>query len=739
MKKESKKRKKNYIKNVFSIYSVWEIIQITSVMIISIGLIDWYDIPSTRIHFNNFTIGIVILFGIFIVTTIKRLYLQEILKIVAINAIELWVCVGIIFSVGYFVFVTILNMLEIYKIYILCFMFFLSVMIFFVRKWRYEKADTKADEYKGNTIDLKELYEGKISSLDEILLLDESEVDYDLMERHSIINHLYNTLCNCKPQKRFVISLEGKWGVGKSTILRNVKRMIQEQQKDIVVIDDFDPWTYGTEESIVENFFCCLLNNNDLKINTLEMRNSVSVLSKAVIASTEKSDWFERTFLKEKTVEESKKQINEYLRLCGKKIVIFIDNLDRINDEKILFLFKLIGNVLEFDRMIFVVSFDPEVVCNILETQSNIGYNYLEKIIQMQIRVPENDKDVLANVVQVCTMNLLNRYGLDQEKIADYKAFVEDICDSIKDIREYKRVVNSIIVKVVSNTSYLSRRDLLTIEYIKMKNFTLYQTIYKNGRYFISEGKMYNVETYLTTFQKEQHEKEAKRFLEELFDKKENRRYQKMLARVFPYINRFCDKSGYTGVKTLTSEQIEKSRGIASAKYFPLYFCDTENELSILGGSVEKYIREINSNEEDVEKGIKNILNGLGSKAHREILEVLQLYIPEIDKKKLYELSITLIDCYWSIDNTSMFFMLNARRRCTVLIWEILRLVEEKEFQLILQYLSKAYDKIEMLSEVSYWFERNVEDKKRHEELKELIDKLVNDIITNKINLYDNQ
>lgn len=43
--------------------------------------------------------------------------------------------------------------------------------------------------------------------------------------------------------------------------------------------------------------------------------------------------------------------------------------------------------------------------------------------------------------------------------------------------------------------------------------------------------------------------------------------------------------------------------------------------------------------------------------------------------------------------------MLNARRCCTVLIWEILRVVEEKEFQGILQYLSNAYDKIEMLGE----------------------------------------
>lgn len=739
MKKECKKRKKEYIKNVFTSYSIWEIIQIVSLMVLCIGIVDWNDIPSKTIHIDNFTIGICILLCIIIFATIKRAYLQELLGIVAINAIELWLLVGNVFSVGYFVFGVAINILEPYKICILCFIFLFTTICLMIRKYRYEKADTIADEYDGNTVDLRDLYEGKIESINGMLLLDEKEVDYDLLDRHTIINHLYNILCSCKPQKRFVLSLEGKWGVGKSTILRNVKRMLREQQKDIVVIDDFDPWTYGTEESIVENFFCCLLNNNDLKINTLEMRKSVSVLSKAVINSTEKSDWFERTFLKERTVEESKNQINEYLRLCGKKIVIFIDNLDRINDEKILFLFKLIGNVLDFDRVIFVVSFDPEIVRNIFEAQSNIGYNYLEKIIQMQIRVPENDKGVLANIVKVCTINLLNRYGLSNEQIEEYKVFVENICDSIKDIRDYKRVINSVVVKVLNNKSYLSKRDLLTIEYIKMKNFQLYQTIYKNRIYFISEGAMYDEEMYFTTFRKEEHEKKVKTFLEELFDNEENRQYQKMLAKVFPYINRFCDKVKYSGVRTLTAEQIEKSRGIASAKYFPLYFCDTENELSILGGSMEKYVRGINKNEEDVERGLVNMLNNLGPIVHREILEALQLYISEIDKSKLYRLCITLIECYWNIDDTSIFFILNARRRCTVLIWEILRTIGEEEFQHILQYLSKAYDKIEMVSEIAYWFENNKEDKGRYEALKELENKLVNDILINKINLYDNQ
>lgn len=735
---KEKKAKTSYFKNVLSTYSVWKIIQITLMIIVCVGFIDWKDIPS-KTFMNSFAIGAGIVFGMILLVTLKKVYLEELLRIVAVNVIDLWLCVGCAFSITYFLFCVFLNILALYKIIILCFILLGGGVALLIRKKQYEKADTRANNYTGNTIDLMDLFLGKNNSIDGMFLLDEKEVDYDLLDRKTVITHLYNVLCECKPQKRFVISLEGKWGVGKSTILRNVKRMLQTQQNDVVVIDSFDPWTYGTEESIVENFFCCLLNNSDLRINTLEMRKSISVLSKAVIGSTEKSDWFEKIVLKEKTVEESKKQINEYLRLCGKKIVIFIDNLDRVNDEKIFFLFKLIGNVLDFDRVIFVVSFDPEVVRRIFEEQSNIGYDYLEKIIQMQIRVPEYDKDVLRNVVRVCTENLLKNYVLNEEEVEDYKDFIESICDSLKDIRDFKRVFNSVVVKVLSNKSSLSKRDLLVIEYIKMRNLQLYQTLYKKRMYFISEGVLYDREIYMSRFQKEEHEKKAKVFLEQLFEAEENRQYQKILAKVFPYVNRFCDNLRYQNVETLTPDQIEKSRGIASAKYFELYFSETENELSILGGEIEKYIKNINSSAKDVERGLASVLSLLGPAFHREMLEAIQLYIPEINKNVLYNLCIGLIEVYWELDDSSMFLVLNARQRCTVLIWEILRVLEESEFRDILQYLVTAYDRLGMINEVIYWFEKNKEDEGRHEELKKLENKLVKDILENKINLYYNQ
>jgi len=41
----------------------------------------------------------------------------------------------------------------------------------------------------------------------------EREVDYDLLNRQSIINHLYNVLCTCRPQ-RIVGYIYNKWNIG---------------------------------------------------------------------------------------------------------------------------------------------------------------------------------------------------------------------------------------------------------------------------------------------------------------------------------------------------------------------------------------------------------------------------------------------------------------------------------------------------------------------------------------------
>ena len=58
-------------------------------------------------------------------------------------------------------------------------------------------------------------------SKENLILLEETAVDYDLLHREEIIGVLYDTILKCHPKNNFTIGLNGKWGSGKTTIINN--------------------------------------------------------------------------------------------------------------------------------------------------------------------------------------------------------------------------------------------------------------------------------------------------------------------------------------------------------------------------------------------------------------------------------------------------------------------------------------------------------------------------------------
>ena len=123
---------------------------------------------------------------------------------------------------------------------------------------------------------------------------------------------------------------------------------------------------------------------------------------------------------------------------------------------------------------------------------------------------------------------------------------------------------------VLNKNSYLANRDLLTIEYLKMKNFQLYRTIYENRKFFVSEGTMYDEELFIAAFNKERYAKDIKVFLQSLFEDAEYCKYQKMLAKIFPNINKYCENPLFYRLNTdnikkiIIKSEIDKKREIQS-------------------------------------------------------------------------------------------------------------------------------------------------------------------------------
>lgn len=739
---------KDYFYEINENYSIMKQIKLSIVISFSLLILDILDVPSKIIIKYDFSVFLLMLVGILILIglTIIENGSLDMFKIQSINRIDAIIYVKLFSILIYTILIYLMGELYLYKLIILGVLLILILIVVPIRIYKYNAAKKQSKEYKSNIIDLKDLYEGNIRELEgKPILLDEKDVDYDLLNRDKTINYLYDAIVSTNPDGKFVISLEGKWGSGKTTIIRNVKRIILQNNKDVVVIDEFDPWIYGDENALLLNMFNLIIQKSGFKYSNLFTEKIAEDLAELVLG-TNKSSLIKSIFFENSAVN-MKSKINNYLKLSGKKFVFFIDNIDRAEKENVILLFKLVGSILDFERITYVLSFDDKRVKEIFKKDLSVDYEYLKKIINLQIRVPEIDKSVLFNLYDTSLKNVLVMYGENEKNLNNYNSFIKFISNKRLDVRDFKRFINSAVNLSFKTRHFLYKKDLLIIEYIKMFNFPLYKSIHDNKEYFISHDQMYDNQVYKVVFNREKFNSEGKAFFLDLFKDPDNEDYKEILGEIFPYVNKHSKGEDlvYTGnfiSKDPDYAIISKLRGISSAKYFDLYFTETSNVHTEVGKIVENLISEINKQESlgNKELLLENILSSVHYSYHKEIFERIQLYLDDIEQENIYDFVNLLFNNIEIIDDSQQFMALDSRNRVAVILHILLNKISDAEYMSLLESVTKEYSKLRFLQDVLYWFTSDKESVNaygRKELLEEVINKMAVDILNNNINLYE--
>lgn len=317
---------KRYLKNINKNYSSIKVLKYALVLSVFLLIIDVLNLPSKYMMSYDMSlillgIGAIILMLVLIALEFN---LVDALKIASINLID-GLSITIIFSCIMYGSISVFyNLLYLYKligvISVACFI----IIIMIVRGTIYKRYIVNAEKYRPNIVDLKEIFIGDfLIKEDEIILVNEKDVDYDLLKRGNIINQLYNAILQSNPDGKFVISLEGKWGCGKTTILNNVKRKLAESNQNIIIIDEFDPWSYCDQKSLFFNMFDLIIEKSGLKYSTLATKQMTDQISENIFGSKKTRLILKNFFKQQDNISVLKNKINEYLKLCGKKVVFF--------------------------------------------------------------------------------------------------------------------------------------------------------------------------------------------------------------------------------------------------------------------------------------------------------------------------------------------------------------------------------------------------------------------------------
>lgn len=363
----------------------------------------------------------------------------------------------------------------------------------------------------------------------------------DILGRGKFVNHLSNALLGWKKPKSIVIALCGKWGSGKSSIINLTVNNIKEKAgEDSPTIIEFNPWEFSEKGNLINHFFNEIakglkINNNDkdkeiarklylyaksLELISFSVTSLTNWLSKFFIvfglsgfgivgSSYILPDWLEKTlfvisvifiiigFMKEKLISlanfleakreflsksasEIKNEIIKQLEERKKKILIVIDNIDRLDHSEIRKIFQLIKANAEFPNTVYLLAFDKAVVTESLKEQSEeSGKNYMDKIVQLDFDVPvvNNSKildyftEQLKKIWAKLPEESAKRYSIENSPhwLGVSRGGINDFLVSIRDVKRFVNSLNFNLLQMHQNeVMEVNPIDFIAIDAIRI-------------------------------------------------------------------------------------------------------------------------------------------------------------------------------------------------------------------------------------------------------------------------------
>lgn len=606
----------------------------------------------------------------------------------------------------------------------------------------YRDALERTTRYNANFYDMKDICENKIYRVhaDTPILLSDKAAAYDLLDRKHIIESLFGTIAHYRPQSSFVVGLEGEWGSGKSTIINIVKSMLIKEQgkstawRGCIIIDSFNPWLYSDNETFLLGMFDAILENSGINYSVSRSRRTIAAISELLSKNDVTSCVGALLDMPRKlrdTVQDIKDDINRYLESSDNVIVFFIDDVDRTLPENVLFLFKILSVVLDLKKTIYVLSYDPVQLSKILSDGLNVDPKFIEKIVQMKIKVDVPSAS-MKDVYETCLGKILSAYG-ESCGSKDYAASISHICSSIANVREFKRFVNSALYTMISQGDHLYKPDLLAIEYIKYSNNELYQKLYNNKRFLVSNDVGYDIDVSIARINGEEFKPSLNEFIEEIKCYTKNTPYMDILRLLFPILERGIDEYYERG-----DVEVTKNARICSARFFSLYFTYASNDDTKMRVSVKAFVAAIRdeTDKDAIAGAFKNTIQKIPSDIQYLWFEYLGLFSDAVSQNGILTIAVILFESIYQGGDDNHTFLAPPLREIILYITGLLMKMDDDSLGSFTNQIKESYSKLGVLTSILNVLERKDNMGSACKHIDECLKNMYASVVDNKINLY---
>ena len=498
----------------------------------------------------------------------------------------------------------------------------------------------------------------------------------DIIGRKKFAHSVAETIISYETANELVLGLFGEWGSGKTSLLNLTIERIEELSKEVKdkpIIIKFNPWNFSEQNQLITQYFSILSgilkrkdNSEELiyigeKLeeysNIFEPLSIVPVVGQFTFIAKIGMRLFGNSLKlkgkdKKRSLDEIRIEINNLLKKIDNKIIVIIDDIDRLTPYEIRQIFQLVKKIADFPNIIYLLAFDKKVVLNALqEVHKGFENEYLEKIIQVPFEIPPISKEdmyqFLFNQIDKIIADLPQKEFNQSYWGNIFHSGIKYYFHSLRDVSRFTNILSFNYSLVKGRVNVI---DFIAITAIQVFHTELYYNIRENKNLFSGYKESQTRDLYGDN-------NKEKEFYDTLIPDHKyipRKKLEDLLSRLFPKLESVL---GHTFFGSSWSGEWRKNSRICSEECFDVYFKLVIDKSEISSSEMEAILSMAN----DYDSFINRLINLNEENKIIRFLDLLEDYtsdkeiIPENNIQNIVSSLMDIGDSFPENENRSIY------------------------------------------------------------------------------------
>ncbi len=318
-----------------------------------------------------------------------------------------------------------------------------------------------------------------------------------------------------------VIGLSGPWGSGKTSVIETYVVPALNEAK--VTIVRFDPWAAIEGRDLILEFLSSLqgalpqeIARRVISTLTAIARLAVPVVRDAATAMAtaagatlgapgvaagaaasralaKASDWASG-LISDKPLGQHLAELREGLRENDRRIVFIIDDLDRLDTDELLLVFRMLRTVGRLPNVVHLLAIDRNVAERVVTARfPSEGASYLDKVVQAWFEVPTPHPSALAHAVRSGLCRLAELNEPERSDLARDAVFTHALLPFLETPRDLKRLLGALELVWPALKGDVHIGDLAALEAMKLRHIETYRAIRRNEGWLFNPNDLFSL------------------------------------------------------------------------------------------------------------------------------------------------------------------------------------------------------------------------------------------------------